>query len=810
MGRAAAGFVVAMEGQAVNQAQAAELVMRGGGLHAQGRLLDALGMFDAAIASNPMHADAFAGRGDVLTDLGDFDLSIVSYDRAIELAPGRAEFHDYRGIAFARMGRFEEALESLDRALAMDPGNVNAMNNRANVLKLLKRPQEALDQIDRVIQALPGFAAAHNNRGNALIELGRCSEAIASFDRALDLAPAQTDVLSNRAMALLKLGRSADAADAYRHILDLDPNHADSLRNLADLHVAEGRRAEAMDCLGRALALRPDDLDSLLLMAFLHTSQMGLEEAIVYYRRIVALDNMNFSVFNNLGIALSKTGNPEEALACYDRAIELEPENSLGYYNRAWLLKEWRHYDEALEAMDRCLALNPTHPQALETRLNLAMSLAHWEDAAAQREELKARVENGVEMVTPFPMLSIVDDPAIHRKCAERYAAMHWGAAPDPDLPRSRTGGRIRIGYLSADFYDHATLYLLMDALEAHDRERFEIFGISFGPRTDDPWRRRAETAFEKFIDIHSTPDADALQAIWDLELDIAVDLKGYTANLRTLLFSRRVAPVQVNYLGFPGTMGADWMDYLIADPIVIPADRQEFYSEKIVYLPGCYQPNSPAIAPLHHSTREDWGLPQGKFIFCCFNSLHKIWPETFRVWARILSRVDNSVLWLWADGETARRNILGEATRAGLADGRIIFASKAARDAHLERLRHADLFLDTLPYNAHTTASDALRAGVPLLTCPGQSFQGRVSASLLTALGLPELIAEDMEQYEEMAVALATDPPALARTERKLSANIAGNTLFDPVQAARKLEAAFEAMHARRQAGLAPDHIYL
>ncbi len=794
----------------MGQLQAAELVVRGGGLHAQGKLHDALQLFEEAIASNPGHADAFAGRGDVLTDLGNYDLSIASYDRAIELAPGRAEFHDYRGIAFARMGQLEDALESLDRALALDPENLNAMNNRANVLKLMKRPQDALGQIDRVISALPQFAAAHNNRGNALIELGRLNDATESFDRALELEPGQVDVMNNRVTALIKAGRLDDAIVAYRDVLALDPDKVDSLQNIADLLVAKGQTMEAIGWLRRATSLTPDDVEALTLLSFLLANQRQMEEAIDCCQRILELDKDNFAALTNLGGALAASGRLNEALTSFNRAIEVEPGNSLAHFNRGWLLREGRKYDDALESMDRCLEINSKQRLALETRLGLAMQLARWDKVESQRDQLRELIKNGTEVVTPFPILAAIDEPDLHLKCAKAYAEDNWGSKTHTKFTWPFREGRIRVGYFSADFYAHATLFLMLETLQAHDRNKFEWFGISFGPPLDDNWRRAVEDTFSTFVDIKFTSDEEAVKIVRDMKLDIAVDLKGYTANLRTGLFAERVAPVQVNYLGYPGTLGVDWMDYVIADRVLIPEERKQFYAEKIAYLPGCYQPNSPAEANPITTLRADHDLPADGFVFCSFNNTFKIWPETFAVWMRILSRVEKSVLWLWVDTESARRNFRDEASRAGISEDRIIFAAKANRDDHLVRLQCADLFLDTLPYNAHTTASDALRIGLPLLTCPGRAFAGRVAASLLTTLDLPELIVSDMAQYEELAIALAQDAERLARIKATLKRNVASSTLFDPVDAARKLEAAYEAMYERSRAGLSADHIYL
>ncbi|MBV2150054.1 tetratricopeptide repeat protein [Sphingobium sp. AS12] len=794
----------------MDQVQAKKLIAQGTGLVAQGRLVDALRAFEEAIAAHPENAEAFAHRADALTDLGQPDLSIASYDRAIELAPHRPEFHDYRGIAFARLGRLEEALASLDQALAIDPENLNAMNNRANVLKLMKRPQEALEQIDQVLSQMPEFAAAHNNRGNMLIELERYEEAIASFDHAIELSPDQTDVKTNRLTAVIRSGSTEEIATACLEILATEPDHVTALLTFAEILTNQGRTNEAIIYFMRVLRRQPDHIDALFELGLVLVTQRRFNDAIQCFQRLLTLDSKKVSAIINLGVALAKTGKVREAFVCYDRAIALEPELSTGYYNRGWLLWELREYERSLENIERALELNWKEPQALETCLNLTLQLARWEKFPAYLAELTQRIETQPDLVSPFPIATSIDDPALQKKCAATYATIFPVSEKPLSLAPSPRSERIRVGYFSADFYEHATLYLLLETLEAHDRDRFEFIGFSFGRTTNDVWQNRAQAAFDHFIDIQGMSDGEVVQLARGRDLDIAVDLKGYTAGSRCNLFANRVAPVQANYLGYPGTMGTEWMDYLIADRILIPEPNQEFYSEKIVYLPGSYQPNARIFEIPKRTTRADHGLPDNQFVYSCFNNAYKTTPEIFSVWMSVLSRNEKSVLWLWVDNETARQNLRREATRHGVASERLVFASRASRNDHLERIRLADLFLDTLPCNAHTTASDALRMGLPLLTRPGRSFASRVAASLLSALDLTELIAHDLEQYEDKAVSLAKDTAGMAALKAKLERQIAHSSLFDPVDAARKLETAFARMHERRQNGLSPDHIYL
>jgi predicted O-linked N-acetylglucosamine transferase (SPINDLY family) len=412
-------------------------------------------------------------------------------------------------------------------------------------------------------------------------------------------------------------------------------------------------------------------------------------------------------------------------------------------------------------------------------------------------------------MTTPFPFLAMLDDPALHRMAARIYteAKCPENSALGP-LPKRRPG-KIRIGYYSADFHNHATTHLMAQALEAHDRGRFEVYGFSFGPDESDAMRRRVFAACDKFLDVRNASDGEIAQLSRQLGIDIAVDLKGHTQNSRPGIFAGRAAPLQAQYIGYPGTMGAAYMDYVIADKIVIPPGAEADYDEKILRLPHSYQANdSTRKISSKTTTREDAGLPPSGFVFCSFNNNYKILPDTFASWMRILTAVDGSVLWLLEDNALAAANLRRHAADRGVDPARLVFAGRVPLEDHLARHRLADLFLDTWPYNAHTTASDALWTGLPVLTRMGKAFAGRVAASLLTALDLPELITASTEDYEKRAVELARNPEKHAALRAKLAANRTTMPLFDGKLIARHLEAGYEMIHARQQSGLPPDHI--
>jgi predicted O-linked N-acetylglucosamine transferase (SPINDLY family) len=404
-------------------------------------------------------------------------------------------------------------------------------------------------------------------------------------------------------------------------------------------------------------------------------------------------------------------------------------------------------------------------------------------------------------------VLTALDSGEQQRRAAETWAreefAEQEGLGP---IECRAAGGRIRVGYFSADFRDHATMHLMAGLLELHDRERFEVTGFSFGPVVRDVVRARVERACERFVEVGERSDREVAQLARELSIDIAVDLKGYTSDARPGIFAHRAAPVQVGYLGYPGTLGAGYVDYLIADRVLVPEGSEGYYAEQLVYLPHSYQVNDAKrrIAGRRYE-REELGLPREGFVYCCFNNNYKIMPATFGSWMRILERVPGSVLWLLEDNAQAAKNLRAAAVVHGVQPERLVFAPRVVAGEHLARHRCADLFIDTLPCNAHTTASDALWAGLPVLTCLGEGFAARVAGSLVRAVGLPELVVESMEHYEELAVRLAGEPQRLEGLRRRLECNRGAAPLFDTERQARHLESAYALIHARHLAGLAP-----
>ncbi|HEX2761181.1 MAG TPA: tetratricopeptide repeat protein [Rhizomicrobium sp.] len=621
-------------------------------------------------------------------------------------------------------------------------------------------------------------------------------------------------------------GNLVEAERLYRAILDQAPI-PEVLVNHGNVLTAMGRPGEALAAYDQALAARPDFFEALFNRANLLLETRRTEEALVGFERAVAVRPDAAPVWNNRGTALRHLRRLEEALASYDRAAALTPGNVNALTNRAMTLYDLRRSDEALAVADEVLAIqsafaealylrgnilrdrqrpleaaacyeqalaaNPAHPHALNGLAQSALQACDWKRSAALAPRLKDAIESGRALIQPMVLMGYSDDGALLRRAAERY--IHHVAPVQPPLASKTRYGheRIRLAYLSADFHQHPTAQLMVELFERHDRSRFEVTAIAFGPDDNSPMRDRLKKAFDRFEDVRGMSDTEVARLLRERETDIAVDLNGHTQDARPGIFAHHPATLQINYLVYPGTTGASYMDHTLADRIVLPVDQQPFFSEQIVHLPDCYQANDATRVIPDAPARADCGLPEDGFVLCCFNNSWKLNPPVFDIWMKLLTAVPKSVLWLM-DGPHAA-NLRQEAQVRGVDAARLVFAPKLPPDRHLARHKLADLFLDTLPYNAHTTASDALWAGLPVVTCKGRIFQSRVAASLLTAIGMPELIAGDPAAYETLALQLATNPALLKATREKLARNRGTQPLYDSDRFRKAIEATYTAL---------------
>lgn len=671
------------------------------------------------------------------------------------------------GVIALETGRAPQAAMLLGKAVKLNPRAAPLHDRLANALNDLGRREEALASWDKAIQIDPGFADAHVNRGSVLKALGRLEQAMAAFDLALVLAPNFAEAHHNRAVALSGLRDFDTALVSCERAIALAPGFPEA-------HFTRGTILAA---------LRRDN------------------DAVASFRQTIALKPDHAGAYYNIGTACLGSGRPHDAIEHFGKAIALKPDHADAYHNRGIALQDLGHYEEAIDSQKKALALRPNFDFLQGDLLQLQLMVCEWSGLQTSIAQLTGKLADGGRALPPFATLLTLHSPALQRKAAEIYAACKY--PPDnrlgPIVPKPR-GEKIRVGYFSPDFREHPVSYLMVGLFEHHDRTRFHTVGFAFGPETSDAMAARVARSVDEFIDVRQMPDHAVAQLARDMEIDIAVDIGGFTQHTRPGIFALRAAPVQVSYIGYLGTMGSDYIDYLIADPVMIPEGDRRHYAEKIVYLPSFQSNTTDLPAPGTPISRAEAGLPENGFVFCCFNNNFKILPDVFAGWTRILTATPGSVLWLYIGSAVAARNIRAAAASGGVDPDRIVFAPHVARPAYLARLKLADLFLDTSPYNAGTTASDALWMGLPVLTRLGETFAGRMGASLLTAIGMPELIAASPADYETMAIELARDSARMVEIKRKLAANRATARLFDTPRFARDIEAAYTAMMACRQ----------
>jgi protein O-GlcNAc transferase len=740
---------------------------------AMGHGAQALSSLERLAQLQPMQASVWRRLGNAQLAAGQAQAALASYRRSIAIEPDNARSYNNLGQALMGLGRRTEAIASYVQALERDASYAPAHNNLGLALYQHGHFAQALQSYRHALQLDGGLVEAHCNCGNALLRLGRREQALASYERGLALQADHLGLLCNAANVLLELKRPQQALlhgeRAVAHHARSPEAHNNRAGALRQLH----RYPQALAACEQALALKPDYAEALA----------------------------------NLGNVWLSMNRPLEALDCCDRAIRLRPQLTDAHYNRGAALLSLRRAPEAEQAYERLLEMAPDYKDALGALIHARALCCDWRQYDQLLGRLRQSVLEGKPVTQPLTFLVVSESPAEQLRCARTAVGELFPTSPLP-LPRRAPyrHAKIRIAYLSADFHQHATGYVMAGLFEAHDRERFDIVAISYGPDDGSAMRRRLRAAFGQFIDVQRMADADVARLLQSLEIDIAVDLKGHTRDSRPGILAPRPAPVQVSYMGYPGTTALPHIDYLIADAVVIPPEHRQHYSEQLVILPECYWVNDATrVIGQHSPERHEAGLPPAGFVYCCFNSNHKITPAMFERWMQILQRVPGSVLWLLADDAAVVENLRVEAKRHGIDAQRLVFGSRLPSEEHLARHRLADLCLDTLPYNAHTTACDALWAGLPVLTCIGNSFPGRVAASVLQAVGLADMVVQSLDDYVERAVELAANGGLLGAIRTRLADNLRSHPLFDTQRFCRHLEAAFHEMWERAERGQAP-----
>jgi len=645
------------------------------------------------------------------------------------------------------------------------------------------------------------------------LENGAFEAAESAFLVSLELAPDRVSTLTNLGATQVKLKKYLEARATCEKAIALDENNPEALLNLGLVYKEAKDFVAALDNFDKAIKLDPGFAKAWSNKGSALHDLRQYQSALRSFDEALSLDKNYYEAWSNRGLTLFDLKHYKESLLSHEKAISINNQYADAWFNKGLTYVALKDFINALICLRTAFEINPHHQYLLGDMVHTQLLIGDWDHLDEKIQTLAEEIDCGLNASTPFPMLSAMDDPQLHLETAKLWTNDKYPRSNSLPAIRKREHPKIRIGYFSPDFKDHPVSFLTAELFELHDRNQFEVFAFSLQPAdSNNPVRKRLVAGFDKFIDVANKSDQEITQLARDHEIDIAIDLCGHTQFARTGIFSYRAAPIQVNYLGYPGTLGADYFDYLIADSTLIPKPDQQFYAEKIVYLPNSYMVDDSKRLPSGRAfSKAELNIPEDKFVFCCFNNSYKLNEVTLDSWAKIISKVPNSVLWVSENDAEFRRNLLKAFSNRGIDPNRIIFAERInLMEDHLARYQIADLFLDTRPFNAHTTAVDALKSGVPVITLLGKSFAGRVGASLLKAIDLGELITTTEDQYETLAVELGNNQDKLYLLKEKLKENLISKPLFNTQLFTRHIETAYLKMYKRYQEDLPPDHIYI
>jgi len=760
---------------------------------ADGRVRDAVPRLKQALAANPRHGAALEHLGLAHLMLGEFAEAenILSSAAALPGAPASVLMR--LGVAVLEQGRPEASLPALRQALALDPQGVDCHLNLGRALAHLGDLSGAGEHFQAVLRLSPRHAGAAFNLGVIALQRDELAEARQWFERVLGESPRSVDAMVNLGVVLQKQSHLDEAAVCLRQALALDPSNAASGNELAHTLALQGRLDEAREQYRAALRVAPGFTAAHEGLASVCLTLGRVGEAIEHLRATLQAEPDNGGAVSALAGALFEAGDLDEAEAAARRALQTSPGAASAYATLANLHIVRGQLDLAIATLESGFA--QTGESVLLGMLTYQLrQTCDWKKWQAAWARMAPELERGAALGSPFWLLCEPTTAQQQLVYTKRWAESRFNSIAPASRAAAGTARRprLRIGYLSSDFQEHAVGHLIIEALESHDRDRFEVFAYSHGPGAETPMRRRFHAGCEHFVDISREPDDVAAERVRSDALDILIDLKGYTVGDRLAIMARRPCPVQVAWLGYPGTAGAPFIDYLIADSFIVPPDLESAYSERVIRLPHCYQPNDRKRVVSDSLPRADYGLPDDAFVFCCFNQTCKITPEVFAAWMRLLATVPASVLWLLDSNALAHHNLIENARACGVAPDRLVFAPPLPNASHLARYRVADLSLDTFPYTAHTTLSDALWCGCPAIALCGETFAARVSGSILTAAGLPELVTYTLADYEQLAHRLAAEPSSLGEVRARAAQARDGSPLFDSVTFTRDLESLY------------------
>jgi protein O-GlcNAc transferase len=748
-----------------------------------------------------------------LSDLyhqGNMTLVVERSNQIINEYPNTFLAWHWLGLSSTALGMLEQAATAFKKTTQLNPRFAPGFNDLGVVTKELGHPLEAIEAFHQVLKLAPNDVEAICNLGNAHHAIGQLDKAIMRYEQALRIEPNHLKSLLNMGQTLSDLGHRYDALRKLDQALLIDPNSEHAFNAIGAILRMLGRHDDAIIAFRAALNINPDWGYPCTNLGTLYLESSMPKEAAEMFNRALSLDPNNPDAHNGIGTVFLKQRIFIEAEKAFRKAIALKPDFTEAFCNLGSALGSQNRPEEAVKILAQALDLSPQHELLQSTKLGIQASCCMWDNFWDEQVLLSSLGLSSDTAIGPFPFLSLEDNPKHHYLRSKRYAEIK---NPEPELTETfqtiKPSKRIRVGYFSADFHNHASMYLMARVFELHNTDEFEVYAYSFGPEKNDAMRDRLIKAVTVFDDVSGMSDKQIAQIARQDGIDIAIDLKGYTEDTRMGIFTHRAAPVQMTFLGYPGTLAMPCIDYLIADSIVIASDQRNAYSERVIYLPHTYQPNdnTKPIAQLKMS-RQEMGLPEDGFVFCSFNANYKITPVEFDIWMRLLIKIPGSVLWLIKSSTQAENNLRKEAALRGVNSTRIIFAEKMPNDEHLARHKLADLFIDTFNYNAHTTASDALWAGLPLVTKLGAGFPARVASSLLAALDLTELITETENDYETLIFELATHPEKLEAIRTKLANNRVSKPLFNSQLFTQHLESGYLQAYQKCIDGGKPEDI--
>ncbi|MBT8542935.1 tetratricopeptide repeat protein [Polynucleobacter paneuropaeus] len=800
--------------------QVDSLVQLGFSLVQAGNFIEAKSIYEQVLRIKPNHFDALQLLGAISIQLKDFPQAVKHLAKAVKLNSNHPDSHSNLSNALNELKRFDEGLSSANKAINLRPNFAEAYVNRGNALKELKLFDKALNSYDKAISLKPDYVDAYNNRGGVLKILGRFDDALSSFEKAIFLRPNFSDAYNNIGITFFSLDRFDEAKVSFNKAIALNPNHADAYNGLANTLFKLNCFEEALVFYEKAILIKPDFSDAYNNIGTTLFNLRRFNLAIDAHNLSLAIQPDNAEALNNLGNSLQAIGRHEEALVVYDKAISIKSDYGHAYSNRANALKDLGLHQEAFDSYQKLFNVDPNYSYAFGHLLCAKLAFSDWGCWNSYIQRFLVALREGKNVALPFSALLLIDDPKIHLDLSRGALRKHYDNPKIFDeFSKELVNGKIRLGFFSPDLYYHPVSIHLVKLLECIDKSKFELFAFSFTTHENDPMRSRFENIFDHFIDVDKMSDLEVVKLSREMGVTIAFDLCGHTSGNRGEIFINRAAPIQVNYIGYPGTSGSECIDYLFSDLQVIPESLRVFYSEKIVYLPCASTYDLERKISAEPLSRKQFGLPEDGFVFACQNGNYKISPEVFGIWMDILNATPKSVLWLGCPNSTAVKNLIAEAGLRGITEDRLIFTQRESVpldrennriSRYLASYQLADLFLDTWPYGAGTTGIDAIYAGLPVLTKTGKAAVSRMATSYLHGIVDQELIVTSVEEYRDTAIELARNPEKLRRIKENLEINKFTTPLFNPHIYAKHFEDACSRMYERYQAGLPPDHIYV